>query len=897
MFERFIRLAKAKKALAAGRFEDAIQLTEDPWIARDRRAEDVRTEAVASLWRRAQQRHAAGDRIGAGHDVRRILAAGPHADAAALASRLDSDGKERREHEASARQVLEQARRLAEQGQLGAAAEQLAAAVARAPMPAEERALRAFVAERRQRAREAADRCRQALRDGRIEIALAGWQQASALADDAIDPPLQQTLVAAAGQRLADQLADRIAQSDLDGALAALRSQAGDVPTALEHTRVHAAAADLAAAIRRQLQADAEAGAAVSSLARAVAALPDPLPGCGAILHVAAVAWLQAQELRLQGRLTELAPAMRRAAEHLPSPALGREADRLEKLAAACAERLAGARQFAADGEPGRARAELTAILEDWPMHDEARAELAMLDQGAIDRDRRLQAAKAAARDGRLREACAQALALVVPGPSGEEARLLVKELRARIDLVQRGLDQVRVALHSRQASTIEGVRHCERRLAELAKVQVDHEETLVLTTALAAEIDGLERCERIQQDLDRRSWRAAGAAVAEVVALRPRLLAEDRLDARLLTIADRLARAAEESLAAGRLDEMEVCVSGFLAATCAGADLQRRAERLREAAAAVRTGAEAKVAAARAALAERDLAEAERLLEQARQSWTDCPPARKLADEVAALRSQAAALDRVEAFTSERDFAAAQQELGSLPPTPALLRTRIFDMKQNLMRAQGLDGAFLLRVDEGGEYLVLRGESVTIGNVREGRTDLPILAAIAGRHARIQRSMSFHGGMQDTVVAEGGDLLVSGRKIDRHALRTGDRFQLGSSLAMQYLVPSSRSLTATLVLQGGFQVAGTDRVLLLKDRGRDGRILIGAAKDAHVRVPGAQGEIEIFATKDGQIRVRVSGQGTIDGKPFADEHPVSAGAVVAACGVGFVLLPWQRVL
>ena len=39
MFERFIRLAKAKKALAAGRFEDAIQLTEDPWIARDRRAD------------------------------------------------------------------------------------------------------------------------------------------------------------------------------------------------------------------------------------------------------------------------------------------------------------------------------------------------------------------------------------------------------------------------------------------------------------------------------------------------------------------------------------------------------------------------------------------------------------------------------------------------------------------------------------------------------------------------------------------------------------------------------------------------------------------------------------------------------------------------------------------
>ena len=30
--------------------------------------------------------------------------------------------------------------------------------------------------------------------------------------------------------------------------------------------------------------------------------------------------------------------------------------------------------------------------------------------------------------------------------------------------------------------------------------------------------------------------------------------------------------------------------------------------------------------------------------------------------------------------------------------------------------QAQGLDGAFLLRVDEGGEFLVVRGESLTIG-------------------------------------------------------------------------------------------------------------------------------------------------------------------------------------
>jgi hypothetical protein len=50
--------------------------------------------------------------------------------------------------------------------------------------------------------------------------------------------------------------------------------------------------------------------------------------------------------------------------------------------------------------------------------------------------------------------------------------------------------------------------------------------------------------------------------------------------------------------------------------------------------------------------------------------------------------------------------------------------------------------------------------------------------------------------------------------------------------------------------------------VLLLKDRGRDGRILIGASHDCHVRVPGASGEVEIYASRDGQVRVRIDGLG-----------------------------------
>ena len=82
-----------------------------------------------------------------------------------------------------------------------------------------------------------------------------------------------------------------------------------------------------------------------------------------------------------------------------------------------------------------------------------------------------------------------------------------------------------------------------------------------------------------------------------------------------------------------------------------------------------------------------------------------------------------------------------------------------------------------------------------------------------------------------------------------------------------------------------------------MKDRGRDGRILIGPGSDVHVRVPRADVEVEIFANQSGQVRVRFEGRGTMDGKPFSGEHPVVAGAQICCGSVSLVLLPWSRML
>jgi hypothetical protein len=573
---------------------------------------------------------------------------------------------------------------------------------------------------------------------------------------------------------------------------------------------------------------------------------------------------------------------------------LQRAASELAAGASARRGELERARQLGAGGQLDAAGAALREMLICDPANESVRRELDLVEQGQRELDRRLDGAREAARSGRLREACTLALSLTGSVRVAADAQQLVVEVQGRMRLVDRGLDEVRVALHGRLAAGVEGVRHCLRRLQELAKVQVDHEQLPEVISAVEAEIEALCVCERATEVLGRGSIEEAAAALGELQSLSQRLLTHDRLEARVLAFADQLIASGDAALAAGRLAEVEQCAVLFDELRPRRDEFERRAARLRGDAEQRRCAAAGLVERAAECLDRRDLAEAERLCEQAQVQWAEGSSVRRLAADIGRVRTQQEAIERVEHLAAERDYAGAHRRLATMPPTEPMLRTRIYDMKQNLLRAQGLEGAFLLRVDEGGEHVVLRGDSVSIGNVRQTRCDLPVLANLAGRHASIRRSMSFHGGMQDTVVAEEGEVRVRGQCVASHKLAPGDKVLLGASLSFAYRRPSGRSLSASLVLQGGFQVAGTDRIVLMKDRGRDGRILIGPGADAHVRVPSARGEVEVFANNTGQIRVHSDGGGTIDKVPFRGEHPLAAGQLVEAAGITFVLLPWH---
>lgn len=886
MFDRFIRLAKAKKALREQRFEDALQFAVDPLVAGDRRAEELCDRARKQLLGRAHRRLEQDDTEGAALILRRLQALAPHPEHEALEEAVRGRRCALEAGRDRSQQQLEEVRALLNKGCTKAAASLLderRTDLDQAEVQKFERDLAAAA----QRAREALASAATLLRQGDLVGAEAQWRRAAALDGDAPDLlPLRAKLLPEFRKDLGARLQAAIAGGDVVGALGVWRVHAAATKLLAEGDRAELAS-PLHEALRRSLLDCDLQGAIALAAAASAFATEGRVQTLIADLQRAVSLGSSVEADTAWAEVVASAKAL--GARGVAAGAEARAAD-----VHAAADRMSAAQSAMAAGDLDGAADNLRQLLVQQPLHEAARRELDLVEQGLAARQERLAVARAAARDGRLGEAASLAAALAGPTRNGMEAAQLLADVRARMAVVDRGVDEIRVALHGRAASGTEGVRHCLRRLEALADVQGDHPELQRLRAAVEAEIGGLELWEQARvaaEDGD------AGALIAVIEAwlpMRNAFLAEDRLDARFAELADRLHGLAEGAIARGALSAAERAAE--LLERMAGVDelFRSRAGGLRAGVCAARKEAEELADQARVSLRERDVSEAQRLGEAAAALDAEAPAVRSLRAEIDDLLRHEAVLARASALARERDFGGANQKLAELPPTPALLRTRIYDMKQSLAKAQGLENSFLLRVDEGGECVVLRGESVSIGNVRQSRADLPVLANLAGRHATVRRSMSFHGGMQDVIVAEEGEVRVADQVVSTRPLTSGDRVQLGPAFTFVYSQPSARSLSAMLQLQGAFQVAGTDRVLLMKDRGRDGRLLLGPGRDCHVRVAKATAEVELFATNTGQMRVACAAGGSIDGAPFRGEHPVDAGQLVEAGGVSFVLLPWR---
>lgn len=570
---------------------------------------------------------------------------------------------------------------------------------------------------------------------------------------------------------------------------------------------------------------------------------------------------------------------------------------------------VAGAAASFEQGDWHGARVGLASVLAGHPEHHGARHLLEELDRMVERQEQGLASARQAAREARLRTALETAQGLVSNGPAGEPVLRLVAELQERIDLVDRGVDEIQAVLHRPEGGSPAGLQHCLARLEELGRNNREHAQVTELIALVQGAMSAIERLAPALEQLAKGDRQPAldlleGLPHSSPLVIPPRkALVEgllESLDAGveagacgaatkdLLKLRGLFGGAAEgstspgiESAARVRMDRIaETLESRRANAVAAAEEITKRLD--------------VALSGARGSDPAAERLGARRVLAEARIPWADAGPLDAVEARLAAADASAQALEQATRWAQQGDAVQARRHLAAAGATPPALRTKIFDMKRDLARAQGLADGFLLQVDDAGEFLVVRAETVRIGNIRGKPLELPVLANIASQHARIERKMSFHGGMQDEIVAAEGKVRFESKDVDRQRLQSGDKLTLGDSLGLHYRVPSKRSLTAELRLLGGFQVAGTDRILLMKDRGRDGRILIGPGDGTHVRVPTANGSLEIFAAPDGRIVVRCAGGGTLDGNRFQGEAVLEAGCTVQAAGVSFVVQPWS---
>lgn len=164
----------------------------------------------------------------------------------------------------------------------------------------------------------------------------------------------------------------------------------------------------------------------------------------------------------------------------------------------------------------------------------------------------------------------------------------------------------------------------------------------------------------------------------------------------------------------------------------------------------------------------------------------------------------------------------------------------------------------FHLAVDDAGEFLVVSGESLTIGHSRGGRADLPFLADLESVHARLVLGESFHGGPIWCLRGEPGlEVSINGEPAGEgeRALSDGDEIQLGANVAIRFLLPDSSSSSALLECLRGAECEGATHVLLLGP-GRAGRLRIGSKVSRHIPVVEMDPDI-VFELTGSTLSVR----------------------------------------
>jgi hypothetical protein len=157
------------------------------------------------------------------------------------------------------------------------------------------------------------------------------------------------------------------------------------------------------------------------------------------------------------------------------------------------------------------------------------------------------------------------------------------------------------------------------------------------------------------------------------------------------------------------------------------------------------------------------------------------------------------------------------------------------------------------LRVDDGGEWLIVLGGPVVIGHARAEECDLPFLADVPPACAELSREASLRDGPGWRVrPLAGATVRVAGEPLgdEGRRLADGDRVRFAANLALRHRLPDPASESAVLELEGGAECLGAGRVVLA-GAGMGGRLRLGAGARRHVPLERGGCEASLIALAD----------------------------------------------
>jgi hypothetical protein len=189
----------------------------------------------------------------------------------------------------------------------------------------------------------------------------------------------------------------------------------------------------------------------------------------------------------------------------------------------------------------------------------------------------------------------------------------------------------------------------------------------------------------------------------------------------------------------------------------------------------------------------------------------------------------------------------------------------------------------FMLWVDAVGGYWVCLADELTVG--QPGGADIPILADISARHARIRRDGEGY------LIDAFREVRVGGRRVAAtELLGDGSRIEIGAGVKLQMRRTHPLSLTARLDFLSRHRTQpAADAVLLLADS-----CVLGPKPQSHIVCRDWPGEV-ILVRREEKLFCHAAGRFEIDGVACTNRGQLRANSRVSGEGFSFSLEPLER--